>query len=217
MNESPSSQPLAAIFSSREAAHAAVAKLHEADIHETWIGVTHAHDVQLDEEVLDDARGGDRAYVPDAAVGSTLTGAMMTDAAVHDLTATGETVQEIRVEDDDDSLLDKIGRFFSGSTELSLYDALVDHGLSEIDALRLETEIVPEDAILLVHLASDGVLFADTAAVDAKVLAIVESCGGRLLTGLTASPTARARAYDFATIAEDLFVERTPPLAPKER
>ena len=216
MNESPSRQPLGAIFSSREAAHATVAKLHEADIHDTWIGVTHAHDAALDEEVLEDARGGNRAYVPDAAVGSTLTGAMMTDAAVHDLTTSGKAVQEIRVEDDDDSLLDKIGRFFSGTTELSLYDALVDHGLSEIDARRLETEIVPEDVILLIHLSEGGVLFADTAAVDAKVLAIVESAGGRLLTGLTASPLARARPHDFATIAEDMFVERT-PLAPPMR
>ena len=215
MNESPSRRPLAAIFSSRDAAHAAVAKLHEADIHDTWIGVTHAHDVRLDEEVFDDARGGDRAYVPDAAVGSTLTGAMMTDAAVHDLTTSGETLAEIRVEDDDDSLLDKIGRFFSGTTELSLYDALVDHGLSETDARRLEHEIVAEDAILIIHPAEEGVLFADTAAADTKVLAIVDSTGGRLLTGLTASALSRARAHDFATIAEDLFVERQ--LAPKRR
>jgi len=217
MNESSSRQPLAATFSSRDAAHAAVAKLHAADIHDTWIGVTHAYDAGLDEEVLEDARGGDRAYVPDAAVGSTLTGAMMTDAAVHDLTTSGAAVQEVRVEDDDNSLLEKIGRFFSGTTDLSLYDALVNHGLSDIDARRLETTIVPENAILIVHLPKDGVLFADTAAADAKVLEIVEAANGCLLTGLTARPSARAREHDFATIAEDLFVERTPPVAPKPR
>ena len=188
-------QTLAAIFSTREAAHAASEQLHDAGFHETWIGVTHEHDVHLEHAALDDARGGGRGYVPDAAVGSTLTGAMELDAAVNDLA--GLENREMVVEDESDSLIDKIGRFFSGAGDMSLHEALVQHGISETDAQRLEDQIVANDAILLVN-AGVG---------DAKIQALVEGAGGRLLTDMTAS-VGHAHTFKTETPADDLFVER---------
>ena len=207
MNDTAPRQPLAAIFSTRDAAHAAAEKLHDAGMTETWIGVTHAHDVALDAEALSDARGGNRGYVPDAAVGSTLTGAMMTDAAVHDLAGSGETTTELVVEDESDSLLDKMGRFFSGTGDLSLYDALIEHGVSEADAHRLESAVVADDAILLV----------DAAATDTTVQAIVEDAGGRLLTGMTPGGVSRTRTLGGDALREDRFVERPRPPFPEVR
>lgn len=195
-------QPLAAIFSTREAAHAASEQLHDAGFHETWIGVTHEQDVQLERSALEDARGGDRGYVPDAAVGSTLTGAMELDAAVHNLTESGTENREMVVEDESDSLIDKIGRFFNGTGDISLHEALVQHGISQTDAQRLEDQIVPNDAILLVN-AGVG---------DAKIQALVEGAGGRLLTDMTA-PLGHTHTFRAETLSDDLFIERPPSVS----
>lgn len=190
---------VAAIFSTREAAHAATTQLHDAGLTQTWTGVTHTHDVELAHDALADAQGGDRGYVPDAVVGSTIVGAVTTDAAVHDLTdVKPELDRELVVEDEDDSLLDRIGRFFSGTGDLSLHDALIQHGVGAEDAQRIEDELVADDVILLVNDVKD----------DTAVRTIVEGAGGRMLVDVRASEAARGSYLDAATIREDVFMER---------
>jgi len=87
--------------------------------------------------------------------------------------ATGETT----IESGGGSMLDSIGRFFSGEPShghgTALHEALTAHGLREDEARRLEGSVAPNSAIVTV----DGENAPDEA------LDILEQCGGRVQSG----------------------------------
>lgn len=101
--------------------------------------------------------------VTHAASGAT-SGSMSTSA-----TASGATV-----ESDGDSIMDRIGRFFSGDSDTkSLYDELVRHGVAASEARRIEGSLMTNSAILTV----DGHNHPELAA------QLIEENGGHVLAG----------------------------------
>jgi uncharacterized protein (TIGR02271 family) len=78
------------------------------------------------------------------------------------------------VESSDESLGEKIGRFFTGDeAQRSLYDELTRHGVASTEALRIEDQIPAESAVLTV----DGANHPEAAA------ATIEQCGGHVIAG----------------------------------
>jgi len=126
-DSAPQESALAATFSSREAAHSAVHRLHDEGFERTWVGVTKS----------------------------------MTDGGYSATLGAAET----RVEEEN-----PIARFFSGGNE-SLHEALRRHGVSDVDASRVDTTLPPNSAVLTVHGANHPELAAE----------IIEECGGSLL------------------------------------
>ena len=91
-----------------------------------------------------------------------------------------------------DSLGDKIGRFFSGeSSDRTLYDELVRHGVAESEARRIDGSLASSSAILTV----DGHNHPELAA------QIVEQNGGHILAGESFGTGTTGYATDTTTSA----------------
>jgi uncharacterized protein (TIGR02271 family) len=81
---------------------------------------------------------------------------------------------ETHVDDVDDSIGAKIGRFFSGdSGDRSLYDSLIRHGVADREARRIDSSLEPNSVILTV----DGSNHPEYA------VELIESAGGHVLAG----------------------------------
>jgi uncharacterized protein (TIGR02271 family) len=97
------------------------------------------------------------------------------------------------VKPEDETLGEKIGRFFSGeSGERTLYDELVRHGVAEVEAQRIDRSLEPNTAILTVDGANHPELAAQ----------IIEETGGHILAGESFAGDAAGGATTSATAAE---------------
>ena len=86
----------------------------------------------------------------------------------------GVTRADASLKTDDDSVGGKIGRFFSGERDgESLTETLALHGVSEVDALRIEGSIEPSDVLLTVNGSNHPELAAS----------IIENLDGDVLSG----------------------------------
>jgi hypothetical protein len=115
------------------------------------------------------------------------------------------------VQSADESVAAKIGRFFSGTANgASLTDALMQHGVTEEDARRVDASIEPADVVLTVHGSNHPALAAQ----------IITGFEGDVLAGTTTSDTLdpdtrtalRAAREQPATIRvtnEEFFVTRS--------
>jgi uncharacterized protein (TIGR02271 family) len=98
----------------------------------------------------------------------------VTRAADGERDADADITSRMTIEDSDDSIGAKIGRFFSGESSGSgLYDALVRHGVTAREAQRIDGSLAPNSTILTV----DGSNHPELAA------RIIEMGGGHILAG----------------------------------
>jgi hypothetical protein len=138
---------LVAVFGDRETAHAAAHELHDEGFRRTWLGVTRQAQPASSTSDNDPPMPG---------------------------TMSGTTRTTVESAEGDDSVMEKIGRFFTGeSGEKSLYEELVRHGVAPSEAQRIEASLPPDTAILTV----DGHNHPELAA------EIIERAGGPLLAG----------------------------------
>ncbi|HEY5341693.1 MAG TPA: hypothetical protein VIK27_11750 [Candidatus Aquilonibacter sp.] len=106
------------------------------------------------------------------------------------LTSAGAT----KVRSDDESLATKITRFFTGGSSASALAAtLTQHGVSELDAERVQRRLEPNDVILTV----DGSNHPELAA------RILEDCRGDVLAG---ESCVGAAAEWIPTLLADIFI-----------
>lgn len=165
---------LVALFGDGDSARQAARGLHDEGFHDIWLGVTHA---------------ATSAAAPLGMGGSTAS------------TAPVPAGNDVVVEPIDESLGDKIGRFFSGESQArSLYDELRRHGVDAEQARRIEDQIPAETAVLTV----DGANHPEAAAT------ILERSGGHLVAGEGFESTASSDADRESLRGSDVLGYRDP-------